>query len=149
MHWRTLPSIRSQVRVVGARTYNKVLVHITVLVCACMLIPPPTPLLPQQSINPSVGPGRTNAEVQRETEAYRAYMRGQHTVGPYPVFQSDYMFMQLPGKPIFLGRIVNDCFMDDAIDAEISFTIGEYTHIQQVCMRAHPRTLTPPCACTA
>ena len=80
----------------------------------------------------SAGPGRTATEVQREVAAYRAFMRREHSDNPnFPLFQSDYLFVQLPGKPIFLGRVVHDCCMDDAISPDITFTVGEYAHIAQ------------------
>ena len=81
-------------------------------------------------INPVTGPGRTNAEVRRETIAYRSFIRRMSGGGAtvVPVFQGDYVFVQLPSKPIFLSRIVNSCNIDDAISETIMFTIGEYSH---------------------
>ena len=83
-------------------------------------------------INPVTGPGRTATEVNRETLAYRAYIR--RTAGddvPPPVFQSDYLFIQLKSKPMFLARVANNCVIDDALAEDIMFTIGEYTHEPQ------------------
>jgi hypothetical protein len=89
-------------------------------------------MLENPPVNPFTGPGRTGTEVERETAAYRAYIRREHGNGRHPpVFQGDYLFVQLQGKPIFLARVVHDCFMDDALSADISFTIGEYEHKPQ------------------
>lgn len=90
---------------------------------SCMENPP---------INPITGFGRTSTEVQRETRAYRAAIRRQHLAVEFPaVFQGDYLFIQLPSKPIFLARVVHDCCIDDAISPSITFTIGEYVHTPQ------------------
>lgn len=91
-----------------------------------------TSALENPPINPVTGPGRTATEVQRETEGYRAYVRQRHgeRANP-PVFQGDYIFVQLPSKPIFLARVVGHCIIDDALANDISITIGEYSHEPQ------------------
>lgn len=91
-----------------------------------------TSALENPPINPITGPGRTATEVQRETAGYRAYVRETHgdCANP-PIFQGDYLFVQLPSKPIFLARVVNHCIIDDALASDISIAIGEYSHEPQ------------------
>lgn len=83
-------------------------------------------------INPVTGFGRTSAEVHREMRAYRAALRRKHAADEYaPVFQGDYLFVQLPSKPVCLARVVHDCCIDDALSPTITFKVSEYTHTPQ------------------
>ena len=83
-------------------------------------------------VNPVTGPGRSGTEVQREVHAYRQYLRRvNHKADVQPIFQSDYLFVQLPGTDVFLARVVHDCCIDDALSPSLTFTIGEYIHEPQ------------------
>lgn len=84
-------------------------------------------LLENPPINPVTSAGRTQTEVRRETLAYRTYLRriNKEALIP-PIFLSDYVFVKLGSKPVFLARVVNNCSIDDALLADISVTIGEY-----------------------
>ena len=82
-------------------------------------------------INPVTGPGRTATEVRRETLAYRSFVRRSAGLSVQPVFQQDYLFVQIPSKPMFLARVVNHCNIDDALSDKITFTVGEYVHEPQ------------------
>lgn len=80
-------------------------------------------------INPVTGFGRTTEEVQRETEAYRVVTRVANRESEYPaVFQADYLFVQLPGKPLILARVVHGCSLEEATSPELTFSVGEYGH---------------------
>mmetsp|Transcript_29047 Transcript_29047/g.66744 ORF Transcript_29047/g.66744 Transcript_29047/m.66744 type:complete len:400 (-) Transcript_29047:178-1377(-) len=58
-------------------------------------------------------------------------VRREHTVGCTPVFQSDYLFVQMPGMPLKLHQVCNGLFMQMASEEDISFTTVEYTHTPQ------------------
>lgn len=78
-------------------------------------------------VNPITGCGRSSTEVQRELQAYRAW---QHRIAPPDcelpaVFMSDYLFVQLPFKPLMLMRVVHDCNIDEATSPHLSFTAGQ------------------------
>lgn len=81
--------------------------------------------LENPTINPLTGCGRTTQEVAREAAAYRSYLRRKHSSSENPaVFQGDYLLLQLSSKPIFLARVVHDCFLDDALSPNLSFAVG-------------------------
>ena len=92
-----------------------------------------TTALENPPINPVTGPGRTGTEVQRETAGYREYIRRTNMLigAQTPVFLGDYLFVQLPSKPVFLARVTGTCFIDEASADRISITIGEYSHEAQ------------------
>ena len=89
-------------------------------------------MLENPPINPLTGADRTPAEREREKEAYKACVRRMTPRGRnFPIFQGDYLFVQLPSRPVFLARVVHDCCIDDAVAPELSFTISEYEHVPQ------------------
>lgn len=94
-------------------------------------------------INPVTGYGRTQTEVEREVRAYRAALRRSSVAAKNPpVFQGDYLFVQLPSKPVFLARVVHDCCLDDAISPSLTFTVCEYAHTPQQGMTGFFGTFT-------
>lgn len=86
-----------------------------------------TSRLENPPINPVVGRGRTQAEVDREVAAYRAWQRRENAESAFPcVFLGDYLFIRLPSKPLMLVRVVNDCCIGDASAPTLSFTAGSH-----------------------
>lgn len=69
-----------------------------------------------------------SAEVTRETVEYREHARQHATTGFTPVFQSDYLFVQIPGMPVMLHQVCNGLFLQMAAEEDISCTTVEYTH---------------------
>lgn len=59
--------------------------------------------LENPTVNPIHGMGRSSADVQRELAGHRGYIRRTAGTGLTPIFQSDYLFVQLPSKPIILA----------------------------------------------
>lgn len=79
-------------------------------------------------INPVTGPGRTSAEVEEDLAEYQAEVRLRASADdPTPVFQADYLFLQLPSKPVSLHRVCNGLFLEDAAAEDISFSSLEFT----------------------
>lgn len=79
-------------------------------------------------INPVTGPGRTSAQVEEDLEEYQSEVRLRASADePTPVFQADYLFLQLPSKPVSLHRVCNGLFIEDATAEEISFSTLEFT----------------------
>lgn len=90
-------------------------------------------MLENPPINPITGPGRTATEVQRELRGYQAWLRKtwDPSQGNFPVFQRDYLFIQLPSTPLFLARVTHDCCLDDATSPTLKFSVSEYVHVPQ------------------
>jgi len=84
-----------------------------------------SPALENPPINPLTGQGRTNADVARETNAWRAYVRQQaHELEP--VYQSDYLFVLPPNQTLQLHRVASGAFVEDALSPSIHFQTSEY-----------------------
>ena len=84
-------------------------------------------------VDPTYGHGRTHTDVQKDTVAYRQDTR-EVAVGtslPTPVFQSDFLFVQLPGVPLALHCVCNGTLLQEAKEEYLSFTTVEYTHLPQ------------------
>lgn len=92
-----------------------------------------TNTLENPPVNPIVGPGRSSNTVRHEREAYQEHVRAQAGAsgGMEAIFQADFIFVQLPNKPVQLHRVAHGLFIQDALEAELSFTTAEYTHIPQ------------------
>lgn len=84
-------------------------------------------------VNPLTGCGRNAQEViRREVAAYQSYQRRLHPASEFsPIFQGDYLFVLLAGKPLMQARVLHDCCIDDAVSPNLTFAIGEYQHEAQ------------------
>ena len=70
--------------------------------------------------------------MQRETAAYRSEQRGNAAVdGLKPIYQGDYVLVQLPGQALTLQQVCNGVFLQDASEAEMCFTTVEHAHEPQ------------------
>jgi hypothetical protein len=63
-------------------------------------------------VDPTVGPGRTQNAVRRETAAYREACRAK-AAELTPVFMADYLFVQLPGVPLALHSVCHGQFLQE------------------------------------
>ena len=86
-------------------------------------------------INPVTGYGRTSADVAREVQSHRAFVRrgaaAAGAIGHPPVFQADFLFVKLKGQDVQLHRVVHDMALEDATVENISFATAEYVHEPQ------------------
>ena len=78
-------------------------------------------------INPMTGPGRSNADVQRELAALHRHVRIH---APHAIFQGDYLFTRISGR-LELSRVANSCFLDQAEADNLTFTTTTYEHHEQ------------------
>ena len=85
-----------------------------------------SPALENPPVNPITGNGRTAAEVAKETEQYKRYVREQ-VGGDMAIFQADYILVQLPGESLQLHRICSGLFIEDALALKVAFQTLEYT----------------------
>eukprot|EP00965_Chrysotila_dentata_P157677 5208466-Pleurochrysis_carterae.AAC.1 len=117
LQWQNLPRCNSVIHLSGTAASSSDAI-------ACSLENPP--------VNPVVGPGRPAAQVQHELRFHQCRVRddAKNTNTP-AVFQTDYLFLQLPGRSIELHRVVNALVIDDAIAPVLSFSTAEYVHIPQ------------------
>lgn len=90
-----------------------------------------TGMLENPPVNPITGPGRTTADVQQDTERYRNSVRADAPAECPAVFQADYVFVQLSGRPLALHRVVHGLLIVDATDPNLTFTSAEYVHTPQ------------------
>ena len=79
-------------------------------------------------VNPLTGHGRTAADVRRELLAWQAHMRKEYH-NQHPVFQADYVFVQLPCQSLKLHRIASGLFMEDALKPDLHFQTSEYFQV--------------------
>ena len=77
-------------------------------------------------VNPIAGNGRTEADVRRDLLQYQDHLRTEPLRLHEALFQADYIFVRLPGKPLCLQRVCSGLFIEDAIDAEITFQTLQY-----------------------
>ena len=97
------------------------------------LAPNPSVRLENPVVNPTFGgaPGhRTQADVRRETGAYREVIRTAVSEFP-PIFQTDYILVQLPGIPLAVHCVCNGTLLEQATEKEMKFTTVEYSHTPQ------------------
>lgn len=80
-------------------------------------------------VNPVTGPGRPSHVVERELQSYQELLRARmrDSCGRAPVFQADFLFVQLPNKRIQLHRVSHGLFIDDATATDLSFSTLEYS----------------------
>ena len=100
---------------------------------AILRAPNPSARLENPIVNPTFGgaPGhRTRADVQNETAAYRQTMRQDDSSLP-PIFLSDYILVQLPGRPLALHQVCNGALLEQATAEKMTFTTVEYAHSPQ------------------
>lgn len=88
----------------------------------------PSVRLENPVVDPTHGPGRTANQVRNETAAYRDGRRAANITGPTPVFQADYLFIQLPGTSLALHTVCNGAYLQEAEEDSICFTTCEYEH---------------------
>ena len=74
------------------------------------------------------GYGRTMHTVDVETAEYRQHVREGGSTGPVPVFQSDFLFVQLQGVPLALHTVCNGALLEAAEEEDLTFTTAEYVH---------------------
>ena len=87
-----------------------------------------TEALENPPVNPITGGGRTAADVQRDKQAYHAFIRAQPG-GEMAVYQSDYLFVQPPGHPLQLHRVASGLFIENGTAPDISFQSLEYMQV--------------------
>ena len=89
---------------------------------------PVSDALENPPVNPLTGHGRTAADVQRELRAWQAHIRKEYH-SQHPVYQGDYLFVQLPGQSLQLHRIASGLFMEDALRPDVHFQTSEYFQV--------------------
>ena len=97
------------------------------------LIRNPSARLENPDVNPTHGGAaghRTATDVRNDTAAYRQGCRLQATALP-PVFQSDFLLVQLPGVPLALHSVCGHALLSTATYEHLRFSTVEYTHTQQ------------------
>ena len=78
------------------------------------------------------GTTRTTADVQRETQRFRAEIRGNVQPGQcFPVFQGDYLLVQMPGVALALHQVNNGVMLHASQERDLQFTTVEYFHTPQ------------------
>ena len=85
-------------------------------------------------VNPVYGgaPGqRTQGDVRKETIAYREATRGAGATGLTPIFQGDFVLIQLHGASLALHTVCNGALLEQATEEDMSFTTAEYAHSAQ------------------
>lgn len=80
-------------------------------------------------VNPLTGPGRGSHVVDRELASYQEGLRFRAARHGWvqPVFQADFIFVQLPHKKVALHRVSNGLYIDNATAKDLSFSTIEYT----------------------
>ncbi|KAL3920092.1 MAG: hypothetical protein SGPRY_005382, partial [Prymnesium sp.] len=70
----------------------------------------------------------------REAAEYRAAIRQSalESGGIQPIFQADFLLVQLPGAPLALHTVCNATFLQSACDEEMSLTTVAYEHTPQL-----------------
>ena len=93
----------------------------------------PSARLENPIIDPTFnGVDRTTADVQRETSVYRQQQRASATSAFEPIFQGDYVLVQLAGAALALQQVCNGVFLQQADEEHMCFTTVEYTHTPEV-----------------
>lgn len=98
-----------------------------------MHIPNPSVRLENPPVDPTFGQGRTVATRDRELAEYRAGVRAASKESNQlpPIFQADYLLVQLPGRAIALHTVSNGVMLHSASDPEMLFTTVEFEHTPQ------------------
>lgn len=83
-------------------------------------------------VNPITGPGRSAADVAREVDSYRSFMRRNNgsEMNNYPIFQADFLLIR-HGSQLVLHRVTHGLMIEDAQSEKLSFTTTEYEHTPQ------------------
>lgn len=94
----------------------------------------PSVRLENPPVDPTFGHGRTVVVRDREMAEYRQELRAANAMASNtttPIFQADFLLVQLPGRPIALHTVSNGVMLHSATDPEVVFTTLEYDHTPQ------------------